>query len=134
MKYIFLFARIMVGSYYIFNSLNHFFALNMMAMYAQSKGVPLAELAVFVSGILLLVAGVTIMTGIFPKIGVLSLTLFFIPVTIMMHNFWAVSDPQYRMIEMVNFLKNFALMFSSWMFVMIPEPWALSLGSKVSKH
>ncbi|MCX8029602.1 MAG: hypothetical protein N2712_06365 [Brevinematales bacterium] len=83
------------------------------------------------TGILLLIAGVTIITGLFPKIGVLSLTLFFIPVTIIMHNFWFVSDDQ-KVTEMINFLKNFALMFSSWIFLTIPEPWPLSLGNKVS--
>jgi len=59
---------------------------------------------------------------------VAAITLFFLGVTFKMHNFWAVEDPQWRMVEMVNFLKNLALMGSAWMFLLIPTPWPFSLG------
>ncbi len=135
MKGLVLVGRIIVGAYYLFNALNHLvFAPGQLAEYAASKGVPLPLLAVIVSGLLLLIGGLSILLGIFPRIGVLALVVFFLPVTFWMHDFWAVQDPQARMIQMVSFLKNLALMGSALMFLAIPEPWepSLKLGKKAA--
>ena len=128
MKIIFLIARIVLGSYYLFGASGHFFQLNMMAGYTASKGVPMPEVAVIVTGLLLLIGGASILTGYKPTIGVIALVVFFLPVTLMMHNFWTVDDQMMRMTEMVMFLKNIALLSSAVMFLSIPQPWPLSLG------
>ena len=123
----FLTGRIIIGLYYLYSAINHFVKLDTMAGYAASKGVPLASVAVAASGVLLLVAGLTLLSGWHPKVGVGALVLFFVPVTFLMHAFWKVSDPMARMAEMVNFTKNLALLGSSLMFLAIPEPWPLSV-------
>ena len=122
-------GRIIVGIYYLYNGINHFIKFGAMTEYAKYKGVPLAEVAVAVSGLLLLAAAFTIISGVFPEIGVVSLVLFFLPVTFMMHNFWAVGQEQ-QMAEMINFTKNMALMGSALMFLGIKKPWAFSLRKK----
>ncbi len=135
MKGLVLVGRIIVGAYYLFNALNHLvFAPGQLTEYAASKGVPAPLLAVIVSGLLLLIGGLSILLGIFPRIGVLALVVFFLPVTFWMHDFWAIEDPQARMMQMVNFLKNLALMGSALIFLAIPEPWepSLKLGKKAA--
>ena len=135
MKGLVLVGRIIVGAYYLFNALNHLvFAPGQLAEYAASKGVPLPLLAVIVSGLLLLIGGLSILLGVFPRIGVLALVVFFLPVTFWMHNFWAFEDPQARAIQMVNFLKNLGLMGSALIFLAIPEPWepSLKLGKRAA--
>jgi putative oxidoreductase len=129
MKIAFLAGRIIVGIFYLYNGVNHFIKYSALTEYAKFKGVPLAEVGVAVSGLLLLVAAVTIILGIFPEIGVGSLVLFFLPVTFMMHNFWAVPQEQ-QMAQIVNFSKNMALLGSALMFLGIKKPWAFSLGKK----
>jgi len=129
MNIAFLVGRIIVGVFYLYNGINHFIKFGSMTDYAKFKGVPLAEVAVVVSGLLLFAAAFTIISGIFPEIGVVFLVLFFLPVTFMMHNFWAVSQEQ-QMAEMINFSKNMALMGSALMFLGIKKPWAFSLGKK----
>ncbi len=129
MNIAFFVGRIIVGIYYLYNGINHFIKFGAMTEYAKYKGVPLAEVAVAVSGLLLLAAAFTIISGIFPEIGVVSLVLFFLPVTFMMHNFWAAAQEQ-QMAEIVNFSKNMALMGSALMFLGIKKPWAFSLGKK----
>lgn len=129
MNIAFFVGRIIVGIYYLYNGINHFVKFGAMTEYAKYKGVPLAEVAVAVSGLLLIAAAFTIISGIFPEIGVVSLVLFFLPVTFMMHNFWAVAQEQ-QMAEMINFSKNIALMGSALMFLGIKKPWAFSLGKK----
>lgn len=132
MPTLFLIARIVLGVYYLFNAFNHLTMLGMMTGYAASKGVPAPELAVIVAGLMLLIGGASIITGYKPTIGVIALVVFFIPVTFLMHGFWTVEDQMMRLGEMVNFLKNIALMASAVMFLSIPQPWPKSVGAKKS--
>jgi len=127
---LFLVGRIILGLYYINSGLNHFIQFKPMTEYTAAKGFPFPELGVIITGILLLVGGITILTGFFPYLGVLSLVAFFLPVTFIMHNFWAEQDQQMRMTQMIHFLKNMGLMSSALMFLAIPEPWPYSLGRK----
>lgn len=129
--YAFLIGRILVGGFYIMNAVNHFTQLGGMSQYALSKGVPLPTVAVLFTGFLLLIAGVTILLGYYPRLGIISLIIFFIPVTLMMHNFWVETDAMMRMSQMIHFMKNTALLGSALMFLAIPQPWPLSLGKKV---
>jgi len=128
MEIAFLIGRIIVGVYFLFNATNHFMQLEMMSGYAGSKGVPAPKLAVAGSGLLLLVGGLSILLGYQPLIGVIAIALFLLPTTFMMHNFWVVEDPQMKMAEMVNFMKNMALLGSALMFLAIPTPWPFGLG------
>jgi len=77
--------------------------------FAASQGVPLASLAVPASGILALLGGLSIALGYKTRWGALALIAFLVPVTLMMHNFWAVTDPMMHQLQMVMFLKNLAL-------------------------
>lgn len=77
--------------------------------FAASQGVPLASLAVPASGILALLGGLSIALGYRTRWGALALIAFLVPVTLMMHNFWAVTDPMMHQLQMVMFLKNLAL-------------------------
>jgi len=123
----YLIGRILVGLYYLYNALNHFKSLDMMAGYAGSKGVPAPKLAVAGSGVLLAVGGLSLLTGFEPRLGVAAVVLFLVPVTLTMHQFWRVSDPMQKMGEQVNFMKNVALLGSTLMFLVIPRPWPYSV-------
>jgi putative oxidoreductase len=77
--------------------------------YAAGQGVPFASLAVPASGILALIGGLSILLGYHVRIGAWLIVLFLVPVTFMMHNFWAVTDPGMAQIQMTMFMKNIAL-------------------------
>lgn len=128
MDILFLIGRIIVGLFYIMSAANHFMQVDMMSGFAESKGVPSGRLAVLGSGLLLLIGGLSIITGFQPVIGIIAVVLFLIPVSLMMHNFWAIEDEQESMAQMTNFLKNMGLLGSTLMFLAIPQPWPLSLG------
>ena len=128
MEIAFMIGRIILGVYYLFNASNHIMRLEMMAGYAGSKGVPAPKLAVLGSGALLLLGGLSILTGFQPTIGVILLVIFFLPVTFLMHNFWAEQDQMMKMNQMTQFVKNMGLMSSALMFLVIPQPWPFSLG------
>ena len=127
--FIYVLGRLIVGGYYIYNGVHHFLAYSGMVQYAKMKNLPLAEAAVPVSGLLLLIAGVSFLLGYHPEIGVAALVVFLVPVSYIMHNFWAEAGAQ-RMSDMVNFLKNAALLGSGLMFLGIRKPWPFSLDKK----
>jgi len=123
----FLVGRIIVGGFYLFNAINHFTKLGVMSGYAASKGIPAAKVAVAVSGILLLIGALSLLTGYRPTIGIAAIVLFLVPVTLTMHAFWSVQDAAARMGEMINFSKNLALLGSTLMFLAIRQPWPFAL-------
>jgi uncharacterized membrane protein YphA (DoxX/SURF4 family) len=126
--YILLLSRLILGFYFIFNAFNHLRNLNSLAGWVQSKNLPAPKLLVLLSGFFLLVGGVTILLGIYVEIGVLALTLFFLPVTFLMHDFWKETDPQMKMMHMINFMKNLALWAAILALLFVPQPWPFSLG------
>ena len=78
--------------------------------YAASQGVPLASIAVPLSGVLAIVGGLSILLGYRARIGAWFIALFLVGVTPMMHRFWTVSDPMMHQMQMVMFMKNLAML------------------------
>ena len=116
-------GRAILGGYFLYNGINHFLSRKMLTEYARSKGVPTPDVAVATSGLLILAGGLSILTGVQPKIGAALTTTFLAGVSPQMHAFWNERDPQQRMHEMVNFTKNMALIGSSLFVAAHPEPW-----------
>ena len=81
--------------------------------YAAAQGVPLASILVPFSGVLAFAGGLSILLGYRAKQGAWLLVLFLVPVTVMMHNFWAVHDPMMAQIHMGMFMKNVAMLGSA---------------------
>ncbi len=77
---------------------------------AAAQGVPMAGLLVPLSGVFALAGGLSILLGYRAKIGGWLLAAFMLPVTIMMHNFWAVTDPTMARMQQVMFMKNLAIL------------------------
>jgi putative oxidoreductase len=78
--------------------------------YAASQGVPLAAIAVPLSGVLAIAGGLSILLGYRAKLGAWLIVLFLIPVTLMMHKFWTVTDPMMAQIQMILFMKNVSML------------------------
>lgn len=76
---------------------------------AAAHGVPLATIVVPLSGIIALAGGVSIMLGYRARFGALLLLVFLVPVTLVMHRFWGLPDPQMAMMQKINFMKNTSL-------------------------
>src|SRR5262245_30094867 len=85
---LFMLGRLIFGGYFVYSGVNHFLNVQTMAQYAGAKGVPLPEVAVLGTGMLLLAGGISILFGLLPRIGLACIIVFFVGVTPMMHNFW----------------------------------------------
>lgn len=78
--------------------------------YAVQQGVPLASLAVPLSGLLALAGGLSVLLGYRARLGAWLLVLFLVPVTFMMHPFWTVADLMMARLEMAMFMKNLSML------------------------
>jgi putative oxidoreductase len=109
MVIVFFLGRILLGGYFIYNAYNHFKNRAGLSGYARMKGVPKPEIAVIVTGIMMLLGGLSVILGIEMVAGMWILIAFLVPTTIMMHAFWKEKDPQAKMNEQIAFSKNVAI-------------------------
>jgi putative oxidoreductase len=85
---------------------------------------------VLLSGVLLLIGGLSVLFGFVPEIGLACIALFLACASPLMHNFWDLADPAQRLNEMGHFMKNMALFGGSLMMFAVPRPWPYSLEQR----
>jgi len=78
--------------------------------YAAAHGVPMANLLVPASGVLAGLGAASVMLGFRARLGAWLLVAFLVPVTLMMHAFWAESDPAAAAMQQGMFLKNVCML------------------------
>lgn len=101
-------GRILFVILFVFSGLGHFLQHRMMVEYTRQARVPLAELAVPGTGVMIVAGGLGVALGVWGDLASLLLVAFLLPVAFTMHRFWGV-DAQTRMMQMPHFLKNVAL-------------------------
>jgi putative oxidoreductase len=140
MKAPFLIGRMLFGGFFLYNGINHLLQAKDMAPYVESKGVPVPELAVKLSGVPLIIGGASLLLGVKPKLGTMAILGFLAGVSPIMHDFWSKEDAGQRQSEMINFAKNMALAGGALALMGVDEPWEASvpagqktLGRKLRK-
>ena len=128
MELAFLIGRILFGGYWLMSGINHFKMRKMLEGYTASKGIPMPSLVVSLSGIILMLIGLSVILGIYVEWTLLILAIFLAAVSVFMHNFWTITDPNAKMTDMIHFMKNMALLGAALMMYMIPVPWFYSIG------
>lgn len=108
MRVILFLGRLFFSIIFILASFGHFTPV--AAEYAASHGVPMPNILVPISGVMALVGGLSILTGFKARFGAWLIVLFLIPVTLMMHNFWAVEDSISASLQQTMFFKNLAML------------------------
>jgi putative oxidoreductase len=126
MSYLFLFARILYGGFFLMNGFNHFSKREKYVQFVASKKLPAPMVAVLGSGVLLILGGLSILLGLYPDIGLWLIVAFLVGTTPIMHNFWSVSDPGQKVMQWVQFSKNVALLGAALMMLVFTNflgPW-----------
>jgi uncharacterized membrane protein YphA (DoxX/SURF4 family) len=127
MTYLFVIGRILLGGYFLMSGYNHFKNIKMLSGYAGSKGVPLPNTAVFITGLMLTLGGAGIFLGVWVRVAILLLSIFLVGVSFKMHDYWNIQDPMQKMTQEVNFKKNIALLGAVLMLLAITVPWPVAL-------
>jgi putative oxidoreductase len=74
--------------------------------FGAQQGVPLPQVLVPLAGLLSLAGGLSVLLGYRAKLGAWLLVVFLVPVTAVMHNFWAVKDPMMGELQLGFFMGN----------------------------
>lgn len=108
MRFVVLVGRFLFTTIFLLAAPLHFSQQDIA--YATAQGVPLAKLLVPFSGLIALAGGLSILLGYRARIGGWLIVLFLVPVTIMMHNFWAARDPMTAQMQKAMFMKNISIL------------------------
>ncbi len=103
-------GRVLISLIFLMSGLGKVFQFDAQVGYAVSQGVPMASAAIGISAIIEIAAAVMIIVGFRARLGAAALFLWMIPVSVMMHAFWTISDPMSMQINMIMFMKNLAIM------------------------
>jgi putative oxidoreductase len=124
-----LLGRILFGLIFVMSGPRHF--MSQTIGYAASQGVPMASIAVPLSGVLALLGGLSILFGYRVKIGAWMIALFLVCITPMMHKFWTVTDPMMYQMQFVMFMKNLSMLGAALFITQVGSgPWSLDSRSK----
>jgi uncharacterized membrane protein YphA (DoxX/SURF4 family) len=94
---------------FISSGVNHFAQNSAMTAYAKYKKIPMAKIAVYISGLMLVLGGIYIALGFYADLGALLIAIFLIPTAFLMHAFWKESDATAKANERIAFFKDLSL-------------------------
>jgi putative oxidoreductase len=110
MDVVFLVGRILFALIFVASGfMAHLAQARGMAEYARSQGAPAPGLMVPLSGVVIIVGGLSVALGVYADLGALLLAGFAFSVAFFMHAFWREQDPQMQQNQMAHFMKNMAL-------------------------
>ena len=112
-------GRALFGGLLAFMAVDNLRNLDERIGYAESKGVPFPNVSVPVGSANLFLGGVGIALWRRPASAAAAVASFFITTTPIMHDFWAVDDPEQKQQEVFQFLKNTALLGAALAFLRI---------------
>jgi putative oxidoreductase len=108
MPYLALIGRILFSSFFLISGVSHFTKADIL--HATNHGLPMASVLSPLAGLIICIAGLSILLGFKARWGAWLLILFLIPATFIMHKFWKVTDPVQASFQQGEFMKNIAMM------------------------
>ncbi len=101
-------GRVLLSLIFIMSAVGKLQAWQGTAQMMADRGLPAPDVLLSVAVGLELVGGVLIVLGLYARWGAIVLLLFLVPVSLIMHNFWALPADQARD-QMINFMKNVSI-------------------------
>ncbi len=108
-----LIGRVLFAGYFLYSGISHFTNSQGLHAYTKSKGIPLPELAVMATGVMLIVGGAGLLLNTYVSESLVLLLVFLVPTTFSMHAFWKAGHEG----EKISFMKNLALIGAILMFL-----------------
>ena len=108
MEAVMLVGRILFAFMFVMSGFNHLAKAEAMAGYAAYKKVPAPKLANLLSGVLMLLGGLSIILGVYADLGALVLAILLVAMAVKMHDFWN-AQGEAKQPEMIGFLKNISM-------------------------
>lgn len=109
MDFLFIVGRVLFSLIFLVSGFGHLTMTDQMVGYAQFKKVPAPKPAVRISGLLLVLAALSITFGVYADLGALVVAVLMVIIAVKMHNFWTETDAQQKLVERTSFLKDLGL-------------------------
>lgn len=114
---VFRLARLLFGGVLAFMALDNLQNLDGRVQYAESQGVPAPDTTVPAMSAGLLLGSIGVVLWRIPTAASAAIAWFFVSVTPFMHDFWNVDDPEQKQQQLIQFLKNTALLGAALAFL-----------------
>lgn len=101
---------LLLGVFFILNGINHLINTDIYKEYSIKKGLIAPKLMVRISGIVLILGGLSVASGYLLHIGIVVLSIFLIIASFTIHKFWEEKDIQMKLLESMHFAKNMAIL------------------------
>ena len=123
-------GRVMLATIFLMSAVgNKIPNFNDVAAYIAFEGVPMPQVMLF-GGIVFLIAGsLSVIAGYKAKIGAGLLLVFLVLATYFFHDFWSFEDAAEKQQQMIQFMKNLALM-GAMVHLIANGPGPMSLDAK----
>jgi uncharacterized membrane protein YphA (DoxX/SURF4 family) len=108
MNAVMLVGRILFAFMFVMSGFNHLAKAEAMAGYAAYKKVPAPKLANLLSGVLMVLGGLSIILGVYADLGAVVLAVLLVAMAVKMHDFWN-AQGEAKQPEMIGFLKNISM-------------------------
>lgn len=102
-------GRVLMAYIFILSGVGKIGGFAATAAGMASKGIPLAEVALFITIIIEVAGGIMLVVGWNTRLAATAIFLWLIPVTLIFHAFWTVDPGQVRA-QTIQFNKNLAIM------------------------
>ena len=121
-RYSMIIARIMVAMVFLLNAIG-VIDQTQAARELAERGAPanLVPYLMLVGRSVELLGGLALILGIFPRVAALALFAFLVPATLVGHAFWLAADTPVFVGQLINFLKNVAMMGGLLFISSIPD-------------
>lgn len=110
MDALFLIGRILFAMIFVVSGvMSHLMDREKAQGFARQYNAPAPEVFVPLTGIVIILGGLSVALGAWADLGALLLVAFLLPVAFIMHAFWKEQDPQMQEMQMAHFMKNIAM-------------------------
>lgn len=108
MNFLPLVGRVLLGILFLLSGINKLMGPGGTAGFIASKGLPMADVLVWIVIAVEIVGGLMLITGYKSWLAALGLVVFTLAATVIFHNFWAL-EGQAKTIQQILFMKNLAI-------------------------
>lgn len=125
-----LLGRVMLSAIFLMSALgNKIPNFNDVVGYMQAEGVPAPRIMLAGAIVFLIAGGVSLVLGYWTRVGAALLLVFLVLATYYFHDFWTFEDAAERQQQMIQFMKNLALM-GAMLLLIAQGPGPLSLDER----
>lgn len=103
-------GRVLLSGIFLMSGIGKIPAWNQYAARMENEGMVAVPLFLAAAILFEVLGGLSVLLGLWARLGAAALLVFLVPTTLIFHDFWTYVDPGERQAQMMHFVKNLAIM------------------------